>query len=213
MCRSHTPPSYHLLTPFNYSHVLFYFLPDHDDILGSKSSEGISDFIDALDASSDSNPERFSGWRIGPLGVRFNGQKRPLCFFPFFLFFSRRGRAGEQKGSIGEAGPLIFSRWLGARARTRDKAVSPLTGASSNYGWLPAKSNPCNVHVYTQKHSFSCVRSGETRKREREKTKRRKRKKGTDDRGWLKWINDRRTREKYAVETEGLDIVTSTFSR
>lgn len=176
MCRSHTPPSYHLLTSFNYSHVLFYFLPDHDDILGSKSSEGISDFIDALDASNDSNPERFSGWRIGSLGVRFNGQKRPLCFFPFFLFFSRRGRAGEQKGSIGEAGPLIFSRWLGARARTRDKAVSPLTGASSNYGWLPAKSNPCNVHVYTQKHSFSCVRSGETRKRERENKKKEKKK-------------------------------------
>lgn len=140
-------------------------------------------------------------------------RKGHFVFFLSFFFFSRRGRAGEQKGSIGEAGPLIFSRWLGARARTRDKAVSPLTGASSNYGWLPAKSSPCNVHVYTQKHSFSCVRSGETRKREREKTKRRKRKKGTDDRGWLKWINDRRTREKYAVETEGLDIVTSTFSR
>lgn len=125
-----------------------------------------------------------------------------FSFLPFFL--SRRGRAGEQKGSIGEAGPLIFSPWFGARARTRDKAVSPLTGASSNYGLASRQKQP--VHVYTQKRSFSCVRSGETRERER-------RKKGTDDRGWLKWINDRRTREKYAVETEGLDIVTSTFSR
>lgn len=124
-----------------------------------------------------------------------------FSFLPFFL--SRRGRAGEQKGSIGEAGPLIFSPWFGARARTRDKAVSPLTGASSNYGWLPAKSNPC---TYTRRnvHSAAFVRG----RRERER-----RKKGTDDRGWLKWINDRRTREKYAVETEELDIVTSTFSR
>lgn len=103
-------------------------------------------------------------------------RKGHFVFFLSFFFFSRRGRAGEQKGSIGEAGPLIFSRWLGARARTRDKAVSPLTGASSNYGWLPAKSNPCNVHVYTQKHSFSCVRSGETRKRERENKKKEKKK-------------------------------------
>lgn len=89
-----------------------------------------------------------------------------FSFLPFFL--SRRGRAGEQKGSIGEAGPLIFSPWFGARARTRDKAVSPLTGASSNYGWLPAKSNPC---TYTRRnvHSAAFVRGRREREREEKK--------------------------------------------
>lgn len=69
---------------------------------------------------------------------------------------------------------------------------------------FPPKATPPRIHAETfiQLRSFG----GDERERER-------RKKGTDDRGWLKWINDRRTREKYAVETEELDIVTSTFSR
>lgn len=140
-------------------------------------------------------------------------RKGHFVFFLSFFFFHEGGALGNRRVPLERLVPLSFH---GGSAHVRvhaTKRYHPLTGASSNYGWLPAKSNPCNVHVYTQKHSFSCVRSGETRKREREKTKRRKRKKGTDDRGWLKWINDRRTREKYAVETEGLDIVTSTFSR
>lgn len=49
------------------------------------------------------------------------------------------------------------------------------------------------VETFIQLRSFGGDEESER------KRKKKKRKKGTDDRGWLKWINDRRTREKYVV--------------
>lgn len=169
MCRSHTPPSYHLLTPFNYSHVLFYFLPDHDDILGSKSSEGISDFIDALDASSDSNPERFSGWRIGPLGVRFNGQKRPLCFFPFFLFFFHEGGAlGNRRVPLERLVPLSFH---GGSAHVRVHATKRYHLSRVHRrimaGFPPKATRATCTYTRRNIHSAAFVRGRRERERER----------------------------------------------
>ena len=175
MCRSHTPPSYHLLTPFNYSHVLFYFLPDHDDILGSKSSEGISDFIDALDASNDSNPERFSGWRIGSLGVRFNGQKRPLCFFPFFLFFFTKGARWGTEGFHWRGwSPYLFTVARRTCAYTRQSGIT-------SHGcivelWLASRQKQPVQRARIHAETFIQLRSfgGDEKERENKKKKKKK---------------------------------------
>ena len=136
--------------------------------------------------------------------MRFNGQKRPLCFFPSFLSFFHEGDAlGNRRVPLERLVPLSFHRGS-AHVRVHATKRYHLSRVHRRImGWLPAKSNPC-TYIRRNVHSAAFVRG----RRERER-----RKKGTDDRGWLKWINDRRTREKYAVETEGLDIVTSTFSR
>lgn len=124
-----------------------------------------------------------------------------VFFLPSFLSFTKGTRWGTE--GFHWRGPLSFHRGS-AHVRVHATKRYHLSRVHRRImGWLPAKSNPC---TYTRRnvHSAAFVRG----RRERER-----RKKGTDDRGWLKWINDRRTREKYAVETEGLDIVTSTFSR
>lgn len=126
-----------------------------------------------------------------------------VFFLPSFLSFTKGTRWGTEGFHWRGWSPYLFTVVRRTCAYTRQSGIT-------SHGcivelWLASRQKQ-PLHVYTQKRSFSCVRSGETRERER-------RKKGTDDRGWLKWINDRRTREKYAVETEELDIVTSTFSR
>lgn len=137
--------------------------------------------------------------------MRFNGQKRPLCFFPSFLSFFHEGDAlGNRRVPLERLVPLSFHRGS-AHVRVHATKRYHLSRVHRRImAGFPPKATRARIHAETfiQLRSFG----GDERERER-------RKKGTDDRGWLKWINDRRTREKYAVETEELDIVTSTFSR
>lgn len=127
-----------------------------------------------------------------------------VFFLPSFLSFTKGTRWGTEGFHWRGWSPYLFTVVRRTCAYTRQSGITSHGCIVELWAGFPPKATRARIHAETfiQLRSFG----GDERERER-------RKKGTDDRGWLKWINDRRTREKYAVETEGLDIVTSTFSR
>lgn len=149
-------------------------------------------------------PSIFSG---GYLGVWFNGQKG---HFVFSFFFTKGTRLGNRRVPLERLVPLSFhSGSTHVRVHATKRYHLSRVHRRIMAGFPPKATRATCTYTRKNIHSAAFVRG----RRQKEREKKKKKKKGTDDRGWLKWINDRRTREKYAVETEGLDIVTSAFPR
>lgn len=91
-----------------------------------------------------------------------------VFFLPSFLSFTKGTRWGTEGFHWRGWSPYLFTVVRRTCAYTRQSGIT-------SHGcivelWLASRQKQ-PVHVYTQKRSFSCVRSGETREREREEKK------------------------------------------